>query len=41
MRAVAESDLTHAGIGEACTRALGITWDELYRGWEQFVRTLP
>jgi hypothetical protein len=39
--AVAESDLTPAGIEQACVLALGIKWDTLYAGWKRFVRTLP
>jgi hypothetical protein len=39
--AVAASDMTPAGIEQATSQSLGVTWSELYRGWKRFVRTLP
>ena len=39
--AVAASDMTPAGIEEATSQSLGVTWSELYAGWKRFVRTLP
>ena len=39
--AVAASDMTPAGIEAATSQSLGVTWNQLYRGWKRFVRTLP
>lgn len=38
--AVADSDMTPAGIQRATQQSLGITWGQLYRGWKGYVRTL-
>lgn len=39
--AVADSDMTRAGIKRATRESLGITWRELYRGWRRYAMTLP
>lgn len=39
--AVADSNLTRVGLDAATRRTLGVGWDELEAGWEQFVQTLP
>ncbi len=36
-QAVADSDMTPAGIRRACTETLGVPWKELRSGWERFV----
>lgn len=38
--AVADSDETRVGIERATRQSLGVTWNELYRGWKGYVRTL-
>jgi hypothetical protein len=39
--AVADSDLSAEGIDMATRDALGVSWDELYSGWEEYVLSLP
>jgi hypothetical protein len=39
--AVADSDLTPAGLGAATRETLGVTWDEFVTGWTAYVQTLP
>ena len=39
--AVADSDLTAKGIGQAVQSSLGVGWDDFYAGWKDYVRALP
>jgi hypothetical protein len=39
--AVADSDLTAAGVGDAVQSSLGVGWDDFYGGWKDYVRALP
>jgi len=39
--AVADSDLTPAGLNAATRETLGVTWDEFVEGWTAYVQTLP
>jgi hypothetical protein len=39
--AVSDSDLTRKGLDAAARESVGVGWDELRAGWEQFVQTLP
>ena len=39
--AVADSDLTDEGIDKAARATLGVGWDDLYAGWQEYVLTLP
>ena len=39
--AVADSDLTAKGIGDAVRSSLGVGWDDFYAGWKDYVRALP
>ncbi len=41
VRAVSDSDLRAGGLDEAARESLGVSWDELRTGWEEYVRTLP
>ena len=40
-RHVADSDLKEATIKRLVRRDLGVTWDEFYSGWKDYVQTLP
>ncbi len=39
--AVADSDLSAKGIGEAVQSSLGVSWEDFYAGWKDYVRALP
>jgi hypothetical protein len=39
--AVADSDLTAKGVGDAVQSSLGVRWDGFYAGWKDYVRALP
>ena len=36
-QAVADSDMTPAGIRRVCIETLGVPWKELRSGWQRFV----
>lgn len=39
--AIADSDLSAEGIDKATTEALGMSWEEFYAGWKDYVLSLP
>jgi len=39
--AVADSDMTDAGIKAAVEQTLHVSWPEFVSGWEAYVQTLP
>ena len=39
--AVADSDLSAKGIVDAVQSSLGVSWDDFYAGWKDYVRALP
>ncbi|HZL64275.1 MAG TPA: hypothetical protein VFD50_04910 [Thermoleophilia bacterium] len=39
--AVADSDLSTKGVGDAVQSSLGVSWNDFYAGWEEYVRALP
>ena len=39
--AVADSDLSAKGVGDAVRSSLGVSWDDFYAGWKDYVRALP
>ena len=39
--AVADSDLTPAGLNAATKESLGVTWEDFVAGWTAYVQTLP
>ena len=41
VRAVSDSDLRAGGLDAAARESLGVSWDELRSGWEEYVGTLP
>jgi hypothetical protein len=41
VHAVSDSDLRADGLDAAARETLGVSWDELRSGWEEYVRTLP
>lgn len=39
--AVADSDLSAKGVGDAVQSSLGVSWNDFYAGWKDYVRALP
>jgi hypothetical protein len=39
--AVADSDLNAEGFDKATRESLGVSWDEFYAGWQEYVLALP
>jgi hypothetical protein len=39
--AVADSDLSEAGVDKATRATLDVSWDEFYAGWQAYVMTIP
>ena len=39
--AIADSDLSAEGIDKAIHEALGVSWDDFYAGWKDYVLALP